>query len=178
VTASLRVELRALLAHVAAVLGGPAPHTRARLGELQTALDETHAYVDRIRVGDVDDLHGARMLACLHVLDQLQRLHERCEEAMDRAVGPTDGDTLGDERHQLVQACATVIDAIDRQSWAGAAGAARNTQAAIHARLAISRGQVLREMAGDALDVPDGTARLEAARWLERVSTHVARATL
>ncbi len=173
---SARLEFDALLGHVNAVLGD-SQGRRVDLAELQTALDETHDYVDRVaepRPGDEGP--RARLVAAIHALDHLQRLHERCEEDEDRAIKASKTPTLSDQCQRLIESNRAVRAAVANDAWLEAARIARETQVAIHETVPPYRARIAEQIAAGALEMPAGTGFLEAIRWLRRVSKHVARA--
>ena len=59
---------------------------KINLNELQIALDETHRFLDRIHLDSTDSQEWKNLLALIHILDHMQRLHERCDEEEDRAI--------------------------------------------------------------------------------------------
>jgi phosphate:Na+ symporter len=177
VQASIRDELLALFRHVNAILGDNLMGRRADLVELQSALDETHAYVDRIHLHETKGAEWERILGIVHTLDHMQRLHERCEEEEDRAITARDSLELSDYVRTLVDTINGIFNDIETKSWTEATQRAANTAAYIHDHVEPLRESILTKIASDEIDVQQGTGRLEAIRWLKRVSKHVARVT-
>lgn len=68
VQTSIQSELLVLLRHVAAVLGDPHGQ-RVDLPELQTALDETHTYLDKIHLQTGEGPLWERLVNMIHALD-------------------------------------------------------------------------------------------------------------
>jgi phosphate:Na+ symporter len=174
---SIHDELLALLRHVNAILGDNLTGRRADLTELQHALDETHAYVDRLHMLETKGAEWERMLGIVHTLDHMQRLHERCEEEEDRAITVRSSTELSDYGRTLVDTINGILNDIETQSWTEAAKRAAKTAEYIHDQVEPLRESILAKIASDEIDVPQGTGRLEAIRWLKRVSKHVARVT-
>jgi len=175
VQASIHDELLALLRHVNAMLGDSLMGRRADLAELQAALDETYAYVDRIHLHETQGAEWERMLGIVHTLDHMQRLHERCEEEEDRAITARGSAELSDYGRTMVKTINGIFNDIETQSWTEAAERADKTAVYIHDQVEPLRQSILAKIASHEIDVPQGTGRLEAIRWLKRVSKHVAR---
>ena len=173
--ASVRLEYQSALRHVNAVLNAPAAEQRVDLTELQTALDETHDYIDRIHLERTESERWRMLTATIHALDHLQRLHERCEEERDRAVAAAQTPELAVRVRMVVDSNRAIIAAVERNAWREAAKTARATQDAVHEIVREFRDSVMQQIASGHVDVPSGTSRLEAMRWLRRVSKHVAR---
>ena len=175
VQTSIHDELLALLRHVNAMLGDSLMGRRADLAELQAALDETYAYVDRIHLHETQGAEWERMLGIVHTLDHMQRLHERCEEEEDRAITARGSAELSDYGRTMVKTINGIFNDIETQSWTEAAERADKTAVYIHDQVEPLRQSILAKIASHEIDVPQGTGRLEAIRWLKRVSKHVAR---
>jgi len=172
---SMRDELLALLRHVNAMLGDSLMGRRADLTELHLALDETHTYVDRIHLHDTKGAEWQRMLGIVHTLDHMRRLHERCEEEEDRASTARGSSELSGYGQALVETINAIFNDIETKSWVNATQRAAKTAAYIHDQVEPLRETILAKIARDEIDISQGTERLEAIRWLKRVSKHVAR---
>jgi phosphate:Na+ symporter len=168
-------ELIALLRHVNAILGDSVMGRRTDLLELQAALDETHAYVDRIHLQETKGAEWERMVQVVHTLDHMQRLHERCEEEEDRAITARGSAELSEYRDLLIETINGVFNDMETNRWTEAAERADKTASYIHDQVEPLREKIMAKIASHEIDVPEGTAQLEAIRWLERVSKHVAR---
>ncbi len=173
--ASIHDELLVLFRHVNAILGDSFTGRRADLAELQLALDETHAYIDRIHLQETQGAEWERMLGIVHTLDHMQRLHERCEEEEDRAITARDSKELSDYGQILVDTINGIFNDIETNRWTDASQRAAKTAACIHDQVEPLRESIMAKIARDEIDVPQGTMQLEAIRWLKRVSKHVAR---
>ena len=173
---SIQSELIALLQHVEAILG----HSSGSLVELttlQTALDETHTYLDQIPLQRGHDNCLERLIAMMHALDHLQRIHERCEEDEDRAHTVQKTPDLAGEYQVLIDSIASEIAALQKHRWDQAAHTAKLAAKQIHQKVHPYRDLTIAQIAQGDIDVVQGTARLEAIRWLRRVSKHIARIT-
>ncbi|MEL6247270.1 MAG: Na/Pi symporter [Cyanobacteria bacterium J06627_15] len=176
VQASIQTELLALLNHVTAILGMPGGQ-RTDLAELQTALDETHSYLDRIHLKAGTDPNWDRLINMIHALDHLQRIHERCEEDEDRAKTVQATTELAEENQRLTDSIKETMALIEANRWQAAADRAHETSKQIHHKVELHRSTTIDQIATGQIDVLTGTERLEAIRWLRRVSKHIRRIT-
>jgi phosphate:Na+ symporter len=174
VAGSIQSEFAALLRHLLAILGDPNGQ-RIDLAELQTALDETHTYLDQIHLKSGKDPNWERLINLIHALDHLQRVHERCEEDEDRAVTVKGADELATEHQLLVETMNAVLCFVEVNRWDQAAHDANQTAGVIHKIVRPYRERAMAQVGSGQIDVATGTARLEAIRWLRRVSKHINR---
>jgi phosphate:Na+ symporter len=169
------IQIMALSKHLAALLGDSEHGKRVDLAELQIALDETHTYIDHIHLGTGEGADWERMLALIHTLDHLQRLHERCEEEEVRAITAKDSEVLREDSILLTETVSVVIDEIERGHWKSAVRRCDKMASTLHEHEEPRRNQILGQVAIDKIDVPTATSLLEAMRWLKRVSKHIHR---
>ena len=164
--------------------GRPAPGAQ-RLAVLQADLDRLELYLDQIHLAPPPELVQVEgvvvaadksLLHLLHGLDHLQRLHERCEEDQDRLHTAATSAGLGSERQLLLATLAQLPKLVQEGRWPQARSVASACAQTLHRRVAPYRQEVLAAVARGELDVDAGTARLEAIRWLRRVSQHLERA--
>jgi len=177
VQANVGTEMITLLAHVNAIIGEPGTGKLADLARLQEALDKTHAYVDQIHLGSGQGADLERLVTIIHTLDHMQRLHERCEEEEDRANTVRTSVKLAAEREMLITSINEIIADIDAGRWIQSASAAEKTATMIYELGKPYRASIMARIASGEIGVPEGTARLQAIRWLMRVSKHIARIT-
>ena len=154
---------------------------RDGLAVLQADLDRLQLYLDQIHLAPVprpgsDEAAREALLHLLHGLDHLQRLHERCEEEQDRLRTAATSSSLASERKKLLAALEQLPVLVQQGSWAKASALVRACAQALQGRDGSYRQEVLAAVARGELDVDAGTARLEAIRWLRRVSQHLGRA--
>lgn len=165
----------ALLAEVNRVLDERADEAPADLAALQRRLDDLQDFVGAIDLRGTRGGEWERLLALVHALDHLQRLHERLEEEPLRAAIARAVDELDPERQAFVAAAHAIIDRLGtgRPDLAAARAAAVNEQ--LRVLVQPFRAATAAAMARRELSVEGGTERLEAVRWLRRVGRHVAR---
>jgi phosphate:Na+ symporter len=167
--------LRMLITHIHQILQHAA--STANLARLKQALDETQAYLDRIHVESHQQARHERLLSLLHALDHLQRLHERCEEDEDRAMVAGKALRLADIHTLLLAETDSLRRDLAKNDWPHAWAHAEKTEDAILAQRQSLRARIVSDTAIDQLTVPESTQRLQALRWMVRVSHHFTRIT-
>jgi phosphate:Na+ symporter len=155
--------------------GGSTRGSNQQLAVLQADLDHLELYLDQIHLAPGRGPGGEALLHLLHGLDHLQRLHERCEEDHDRLRTAATSASLLQERRALLSAVERLQALAGHGQWAEAAVVSGSCAQALHRRVTPYRQEVLAAVARGDLDVDAGTARLEAIRWLRRVSQHLER---
>ena len=167
--------------------GSPGPsrpgQSAQRLVVLQADLDRLELYLDQIHLAPAPSPAqggmaepGKALLHLLHGLDHLQRLHERCEEDQDRLRTAATSAGLGSERSLLLETLDQLPELVQQGRWPQASDLASASAQALHRRVAPYRQEVLAAVGRGELDLDAGTARLEAIRWLRRLSQHLERA--
>ncbi len=172
---SLQRELKSLLCHLNDILGAQQDAHRSDLFQLQMALDETQGYIDAIHLQPQQDANWQRLLAVIHCLDHMQRLHERCEEEEDRALTARQTASLAEIIALLHQSIRQILSALETHQWSDAIKLSEQARVEIEQQVSPYRQSVMQRIANGELDVPEGTDYLQAVRWLTRVSTHIAR---
>lgn len=146
-----------------------APETLARLAR---HLDGVHAFVDQIHL-QPESRDWPRLNASIHILDHLQRLHERCEEEPERGLTLRTAAAPAREARAFTDVLGQVRTAVSAGQCESAAVIAQ--VAAEHLRIEADRlrAAIMAGVAAGDLDVPTGTRQLESVRWLRRVGYHV-----
>ena len=175
VQGTLKIQSAALFRHVSAILGDKVNGRRADLDELQSALNETRSFVDRISLKGAEGANWERLVQIIHTLDHLQRLHERCEEDEDQAITARETGELREECALLVWSIGEILGLIDHNKWAQAAKLAKEASKKIHTKVRPFRESVMSKVAEGEIDVYRSRNYLEAIRWLRRVGRHVQR---
>jgi phosphate:Na+ symporter len=175
VLTSVHIELLALLKHLSTMLDKHSKHRQVALAELQTALDETHAYVDLIHLEKNHHPSWKILLAIIHSLDHMQRLHERCEEDVDRAEAAKRTSELAPYLKLAAEKIHAIIEDMENNNWHDAEQRAAEMADALSKQAKGIRDTIMMRVGEGELSVNDGTDRLEAVRWLSRVSMHVLR---
>ena len=174
---SIHAELLDLLIYTKALLSSKKIRQPIKLNDLQIALDETHAYVDLIHLQKSSTPAWESLLSIIHCLDHMQRLHERCEEDVDRAMAARKTEQLTSAVNLLISSITDTIDAIESGNWATAASNNEEMTSSIFKQLEPLRDSIMTQVAAGKLSVPMATDIVEAIRWLRRVNTHINRIT-
>ena len=177
VQSAIKRETLGLLAHISAILGDKEKGERADLDELQSAINETQNYIDKLNLDSGEGVNWERLVNMIHTLDHLQRLHERCEEDEDRAITARDSTELRNECILLTNSIRKIIEYIEENKWLLASMQAKEVSSSIHKQVKPFRASIMDRVAVGEYDVITGTSNLEAIRWLRRVSKHIARIT-
>ena len=170
---SINQELQPLLRHTLAILDKQKHMLATDLAELQLALNKTHDYVDLIQIDSKESTDRERMVNIIHTLDHMQRLHERCEEDEDRALTASSSDYLSPPCLQLTECIDQILTLISDNRWLEASQLATITSLDVSSQAKELRDQIMGKIADNTIDVPEGTALLEAIRWMDRVSNHI-----
>ena len=171
---SIHSEIIALFGHINALLGD-ANSKQVNLKRLQRELDKTHAYVDRISLASESGAQWERLVAMIHTLDHMQRLHERCEEEEDRAVTLKTARHFTKERDNIIMAIKSIIAAMESKQWHKMYKHSHKTKNTLYKQLKPYRKIIVEKIARGEIDVEEGTDYLEGIRWLKRVSLHLSR---
>ena len=175
-SATLVAEFAALLDRTRDLLSGRGTTDALDLARLRQAGEETHAYADRIEL-DAGHEDFRPLVACFHVLDHLQRLHERCDEDAPRARRAGLASHLRESHRALSETVARVAEQMADERWEDAEAIASTTAREISERRTPVRAAIIADVARGTLAAEEATGCLESMRWLRRVSHHVAKIT-
>jgi len=170
---SVQTEIVALMSHLRALLGDAENGVLIDLEEMQNVLDKTHDFAEHIHVKDEKEKHRLKLLALIHVLDHMQRLHERFEEDADRAKTVLTLSTFDELRKELNQIISNFINLEELLMDEHILHRIENFLTVITQQAENIRDEVMSEIASGDLTVADGNKRLQAIRWLRRVTIHV-----
>lgn len=174
---SIQKELSDLLSYTQSLITHDDGDKNVNLLNLQNALDETHAYVDLIHLEKQSEPEWQALFSTIHLLDHIQRLHERCDEDFDRANVATETEELSEAVDLLNQNIKLLIQAINEKRWDETKNIA-NTTIKIRELLEPLRNSIMSQVAEGKINVPKATDIAEAIRWLKRVNIHIDRITL
>ncbi|WP_373035694.1 Na/Pi cotransporter family protein [Sulfurimonas sp.] len=171
---TIQVEILALLEHINSILGDK-NSKRANITELQDALNKTHAYIDEISLESESGALWERLVAMIHTLDHMQRLHERCEEDEDRAITLRDTQHFTKERDIIIMGIKSIIEDVKSKNWHKMLKHSNKTKVTLYKHMKNYREIIVTKIAKGEIDVEKGTDYLEGVRWLKRVSWHLVR---
>jgi phosphate:Na+ symporter len=174
---SVRMETIALLTHINAILGDKSSK-KTDILQLQQALNKTHSYIDQIELQNESGAQWERLVAMIHMLDHMQRLHERCEEEEDRAITLRDSKQFVDEKNIMIQGISSMMEAMNANDLQTMLMLSNKTKRLLYKQIKPYRKIIVEQIARGELDVIVGTDYLEGIRWLKRVSWHLIRISL
>ncbi len=166
----------ALLHYVNAIIGDDRGQ-KTNLPRMQSMLDETSDYLDNIHLKTGQGAEWDSLVSLIHTLDHMQRLHERCEEEEDRAFTARRTAELMSECQLIADSIHTIISNMQENRWPAASRLAQETADVLQQTETPYRATVMAAIGSDEITASEGTNRLEAIRWLRRVTKHVARIT-
>lgn len=161
---------------VHSLAGGPRPDRLPRTSRLHLALKETEDFIDQIHLEPDKGPAWARLISLIHTLDHLNRLLVRCDE-INRARHSNEIRDIDDARELLNQGLRAALEDIQSDHPGACAGTINAVLPAINEQTESARNTMMNRVASGEFDVPDATDSLNAIRWLQRVSAHVARIT-
>ena len=172
---SITKEYQTILDHIDSIIDEKSNYARMDLEEMQRVLDETHKFADKIHIQYKDGSNWDYLVAILHIIDHLQRLHERCDEEEDRAICARNLEQLQSILEQLQNIINQIRQLKENNNWAEVVKKSELLTTTINTMEQNFREEIANKIASGELDVPQGSDRLEAIRWLCRVSHHIYR---
>jgi len=170
---SVQAEAIALMSHLKILLGGSKEDVSVNLDEIQKVLNKTHDFANHVHIKDEKEKQLLKLLALIHALDHMQRLHKRFEEDADRARTVLSLSLFDDLRKELNQIITKVFAqekvVLDEHILLRA----DNFMAVITQQAENMRAEIMSGIASGDLTVTEGNKQLEAIRWLRRVTIHV-----
>jgi len=168
-------EYMAILGHISNITDDKSKYNRMNIKQIQRVLDETHKFADKIHIHDKATPQWDYLIAIIHIIDHLQRLHERCEEEEDRVVCAKSIEQLQTLIQQLDIIIIDTIMVQETNKWSDVVKSSQELTTKIEQIQQSYREEIANQIASGDLDVSDGSDRLEAIRWLYRVSVHISR---
>lgn len=139
------------------------------LVETARALTESRFYLDQLHLADGEGRTWEDLLACIHLLDHMQRLYERCQNAQVKLT-LRDDTTLQIPRMILSQLVNGVIhkEPLDEEQ----AELLTDQLATQEQQL---RAATMAQIATGQIELDKGVSLMETSRWIHRVSIHLLR---
>lgn len=161
---------------VQSMIGGPRRDRLPASSRLHLALNETESFIDQIHLDPGKAPAWGRLISLIHTIDHLNRLLVRCDET-HRARHANEIREIDDARQLLLQGLQAAIEDIRSEHPGACAGTINAVLPSINEQTETARDVVMSRVASGEIDVSDATDSFEAIRWVQRVSTHVARIT-
>ena len=171
-------EFLTLMININLILERKEYQIRADMPRLRAILDETHDFLDEISIHRPESPEAKRLIAMMHAVDHMQRLHKRCDEDLQRALIASQRAELSEVETVLDNQIDGIIDAVQKQQLDYARELSEQTYLKIQAMEDPQREKIYIAVARGEIDVPYATECAEALRWLTRVSRHISRICL
>ncbi|MFA3790266.1 Na/Pi cotransporter family protein [Aliiglaciecola sp. SL4] len=178
---SLKKQMMALLQSTVGVLRTDPLATTTKLVELQTDIDISREFIDKIPIEKNDHQERQRLLNLIHTLDHMQRLHERCEELPNQSFKHSLSSKsalpaeIADYSAQLCEAVTLLNNGIQRNQWSAPMKEVSILFEQLSAAHQEFRQKVLTKVTNDEFDIMDATNMLDTYRWLVHVAKHIER---
>jgi phosphate:Na+ symporter len=172
---TIKQQLIALLKYIKTLLHDSQHIYITDFSAMQLALDETHDFVDLIHLNQESKPEWQRLLALIHVLDHMQRLHERCAEAPRSEILSVKMPMLNHSLTELSTMTDSLIACLEKEQWPAALKLTTNLRKRLANQLEPIRDSLMTDIASGRLSVPEATEKIEALRWLQRVFNHINR---
>ncbi|WP_448566403.1 Na/Pi cotransporter family protein [Thalassotalea ganghwensis] len=175
VFSTLKVQLHQLLSYIQWLLNNTHRKCLIDFAQLQIALDETHAYVDLIHLDRSNSDEWNKLINIIHVLDHMQRIHERCDEASTHSANLLRQQQVDAILEQVRDEISQIATCFDEEQWRKAQKIAYSTRKNLAKMLEPVRNNIMERIAQGELTVPQATELMEGMRWLQRIINHIAR---
>ncbi|MEP4889554.1 MAG: Na/Pi symporter [Aliiglaciecola sp.] len=178
---SLKKQMMALLQATVGVLRTDPLAMTTKLVELQTDIDISREFIDKIPIEKNDHQERQRLLNLIHTLDHMQRLHERCEELPNQSFRHSLSSKsalpaeIADYSEQLCKAVTLLNNSIQRNQWSAPLKEVSILFEQLSAAHQEFRQKVLTKVTNDEFDIMDATNMLDTYRWLVHVAKHIER---
>ncbi len=171
----IATEFLTLMVNINLILEQRTQQLRADMPQLQQILDETHEFLDLIHLPDPESREARQLVALIHAIDHMQRLHERCDEDLERAIVASMRAELTEVEVVLDSQIDEIIDAVDASDFERAVGLSAQSYRQTLDMEDPQREKIYQAVARGEIDVRYATESAEALRWLTRVSRHISR---
>ena len=172
---ALKLETVSLLKHLVFLLGGTTKGRESNLLELKYELIKTETYIDNIDMRDTADVHREQFINIFHAMDHIQRLHDRCYKDANRVTNLKYIEDTQQDRKKVASVFVEVINDLENDDWLAATERTNELAAQITHRVEELRHTIMEHVADNDVSAARGAASLDAVRWLDRVTAHVAR---
>lgn len=164
-----------ILGHINTIIDEKSKYPRMDINQIQNILDETRIFIDKIHIQDKNSTEWAYLVDVIHIIDHLQRLHERCEEEEIRIICAKNTNQLKSLMEKLHTNMLDTILAQETNKWNKVVENSQELTIEIEKNKQGYREEIANQIASGEIDVPNGSDKLEAIRWLNRVSIHIYR---
>jgi len=171
----ITVQIQDSLDLVYSLLREPDEIEANEIGHLKQRFSLVRVFLDEIHLSPQQERDWKRLNAAIHLLDHMGRLLARCEEEPERVHTLVSVKALRQMAINLSELALQLDELISAEQWTEAAELAGNFSHSVDAQAEMLRTSISVGIASGELDMEAGTERLEAVRWVRRVSLHIAR---
>jgi phosphate:Na+ symporter len=143
--------------------------------KLQGILDETRDFLDQINIRNPESREARELSALIHVNDHMQRLLERCDEDLERAVVASQRSELTEVEIVMDSQIDGIIVAVGNENFELAEELSASSYQHTSEMEDPQREKIYNSVARGEIDIRYATECAEALRWLTRASRHISR---
>ncbi|WP_228445388.1 Na/Pi cotransporter family protein [Thalassotalea sp. HSM 43] len=173
--AALLPQLVDLLDYIKYLFNPADKDAKVEFSQLEMALDQTHEYLDLIHLNKQDKQNWPTLVSLIHLLDHMQRLHERCLDKDIVSINSSKDKTLISVAAEITYTIDLVIDAIELKNFTQANVLLLACKEHNVGVLEQYRDNVMNQIAKGEKDVPQGSTTLESVRDLSRLLNNLQR---
>ena len=163
-----------LLQYTVALLRNQPSAQPERHQELGEAIERCQRFVDQIHLHPTDKQEWQALLACMHMIDHMQRLHHRLADRETAQRWQGNGPPL----HSGVvfdDGCRQLLKTVNKEDWDAAAEQAGAFAERCEQDTEHARETLMVDIAEGREDTINGDLYLDALRWQRRSARHLAR---
>lgn len=140
-----------------------------KLQSINDALGAARTFMEQVRVGPTDQFSLQRLLSCMHALDHLLRLNNRCGQI--ERIQSLQSEARLVRLSKLLQGSVNLI--LQSQEPAVLQERLDRLRKLLRDQRRSYRDRVMRAMSRHQIDGDTALLRLDGIRWLHRVAYHV-----
>ncbi|MDN3651179.1 Na/Pi symporter [Thalassotalea ponticola] len=166
-----------LLRYLHWLLGDRRSQVTGEFGQLEIALDRTHEYVDLIHIDKREKPDWFTLVSLIHLLDHMQRLHERCYDKNVMSLQQSGQHVLYSSVAELVYSIELMLNSIESGDFYQSYRQIRDCDNYLKPSLEQYRQDIVQRIANGEITVPEATQSLDSARALQRLLHNLHRAS-
>ncbi|MDM5271939.1 Na/Pi symporter [Sulfurovum sp. zt1-1] len=171
----LQDEWRTVLLYMHYRLGRRKEAEKIDLEKMEVRIEEIERFIDRINLSQNKDINWKRLIDVIHISDHLQRLVDRCQEDVESIEYLISAQYSKEGFEMLCDLTGEVLKFLDDGDYEKAEQYAKKNARKIKKYASHSRDTLTELIADGTVDIIEGGKALDAMKWLDRVSTHIAR---
>lgn len=146
--------------------------------KIESRVEEIEVFCDRIHLSQSEETNWKRLIDIIHTTDHLQRLIDRCQEDQKSIDYLMRSAYLKEGFEWLCEDIEFQLKSLEKQAYNEATIFGRKSAKKIRRFVSHSRATLTSMMADDTVSIIEGGKALEALKWLQRSSAHVARISM